>query len=308
MEPLLVHHHLPKTAGRSLRKVMDANYGPGELVNLTGREQGDPAQWYRDWWASLPGEERAAVRCVSSHTAQYLIPVVTDRPVRAFCTLRDPVERVISLVFFIVWMDEHGRRSPMLAAMRERGWELGDVYRHLGDGAERSPREAELFWPLFNGQSREILAPSAEPSSLSFDRRSPELEAFGERVSALLSDRYVVGASERFSQSVRLFADSFGWRTTFVPHVNVRPYGSKRSEIDEETRSLIRAHNGIDAQIHAHHMARVAALPAISRRSDLRWRAGRRGRRALWRTRRAARRVLHELPGPGARGRSRRAP
>jgi hypothetical protein len=296
VEPLLVHHHLPKTAGRSLRKVMEANYGPGELVNLTGREQGDPAQWYRDWWASLPGEERAAVRCVSSHTAQYLIPVVTDRPVRAFCTLRDPVERVISLVFFIVWMDEHGRRSPMLAAMRERGWELGDVYRHLGGERDLPAELRELFWPLFNGQSREILGPRVDWSSLPFEAEEPELDSFRDEVLDALRETYVVGVSERLSESVRLFADSFGWRRTFVPQVNVRPYGSRRSEINEETRSLIRAYNRVDADVHERHLGRVSSLPATSRADDLRWRVRERGRRGAWRARRTARRVLHELP------------
>jgi hypothetical protein len=306
VEPLLVHHHLPKTAGRSLRKVMEANYASGELADLTGREEGDPARWYRDYWKSLEPGAKTALRCVSSHNAQHLIPAVEDRPVRAFCTLREPVERVISLVFFIAWMDEHGRHSPMLAAMRERDWRLGDVYRRLGRGGACSEADAALFWPLFNGQAREIAAPYLEPSSAPFDPRAPGLEGLGDRVTSLLSEHYVVGVSERLSQSVRLFAESFGWRRTFVPEVNVRPYGFQRSEIDDETRALIRAHNRVDAELHAGHLTRVAALPGTSRAGDLRWRAGRRGRRALRRTRSTARRVLGGLPLARAHGRSRR--
>jgi hypothetical protein len=291
VEPLLVHHHLPKTAGRSLRKVMQANFARGELVNLTGLEDADPARWYRDYWESLPAHERMRVRCVTSHFSQHLIPVVAERPVRAFCTLREPVERVISLFFFTRWIHENGRPSPMLAAMEQRGWGLGDVYRNLGCGRDRSPEDAALFWRLFNGQTREILEPESDPAVPAFAPAGCEPIGIEDEVRARLDRLYVVGVSERFSQSIRLFADSFGWSKVFIPRVNVRPYPWDRSEIDAETRSLIRSHNRVDEELHAEHLARVSALPRTPRRSDLRWRAHGRWRRSLWLARRAARRA-----------------
>lgn len=289
-------HHLPKTAGTSLRRVMEANFGPGELVNLTGRQEGDPAEWWPAYWASLPLERRAAIRCVTAHTAQFLVPTVTERPVRAFCLLRDPVQRVISTYFYIAWMDEHGQRSPMLAAMRERGWTLGDSYRELADDRELAGELAGLFWPLFNSQSREILAPVAGFTALSLNPEQAELERHHQQVADVLSRTYVVGVAERFSQSVRLFADSFGWRKAFVPRENVRPYGSRRDQIDEQTRSLIKAHNALDEALHAGHLARLDSLPPTSRVDDLRWRSQQRARRELRRARRTARRKLGVPP------------
>jgi len=298
VEPLLIHHHLPKTAGRSLRVVLEENYGPGELLNLTGREEGaDLTSWYRSWWQSLPGDERARARCVTSHTAQYLFPVVEERPVRAFCMLREPVERVISLVFFIRWMDEHGKRSPMLSAMRERSWALKDVYRDIGGEENLDPELKRLFWPLFNGQTREVAGPALDWSSPPFGAGAVGLEPLREAASRLLSERYLVGVSERFSESLRLFVDAFSWRRAFVPHVNVRPYGSKRSEVDEETRSLIRAYNAVDFELHAQYLDRVSALPAVRRRDDLEWRARRRGRREVRRARRTAGRLVANVGG-----------
>ncbi len=261
---------------------MEANYREGELVNLTGKEdEGDLTASYRRWWETLPAIERRTVRCVTSHTAQYLIPVVTDRPVRAFCTLRDPVERVISLLFFVRWMDEHGKPSRMLATMRERGWELKHVYRELAGAGELPAEERELFWPLFNGQAREIAGPSIDWSSHPFEAGTAALRPLRDRASDILIERYVVGVSERFSQSLRLFADAFGWRHTFLAEVNVRPYGFLRSEIDEETRSLVRAYNSVDAELHDRYMRAVSTLPHVRRRDDLSFRARRRTRRGL---------------------------
>jgi len=294
VQPLLVHHHLPKTAGRSLRLVLEANHGPGELVNLTGREEEGLGldELYRRWWRSLAEAERATVRCVTSHTAQYLVPVVDDRPVRVFTMLREPVERVISLVFFIRWMDENGSHSPMLAAMRERGWQLKDVYRELGGDNDAPSDLKRLFWPLFNGQAREVAGPYVDWAAPAFRAGAGGLDSLREVADGLLAKRYVVGVSERFSQSLRLFADTFGWRRTFIPHVNVQPYGSTRSEIDEETRSLIRTYNGVDAELHDRHLATLSGRPAVSRRRDLEWRARRRGRREIGRVRRVGRRLV----------------
>jgi len=274
---------------------MQANLDPEELVNLTGQEEGDPAQWYRTYWESLTPEQRSSVRCVTSHYSQFPIPVVTDRPVRVFCMLREPVERVISLLFFLRWMDEHGSPSPVLAKMRERGWELKDVYRNLGCDRECSPEDAALFWRLFNGQAREILEPQVDPTLPPFAPQGSGPVGIEDEVRARLSEVYVVGVSERFSQSIRLLGESFGWRKVFVPQLNVRPYPSSRSEIDEETRSLIRLHNGLDRDLHDHYLARVSALPPTSRSSDLRWRAQQRWRRNVWLTRRAAQRARSRL-------------
>ena len=193
-------------------------------------------------------------------------------------------------------MDDHGGRSPMLAEMRARGWELKDVYRELGGEADLPGETRALFWPLFNGQAREIMGPRLEWSAFPFTERGTELESFGAQVRERLDEIYVVGVSERFSQSVRLFADSFGWRKVFVPRVNVRPYPSRRSEIDEETRALIRAYNRVDAELHARHLALVEGLPPARRVDDLRWRADQRRRHEVWRARRRVRRALGKLP------------
>lgn len=292
MEPLLVCHHLPKTAGTSLRRVLKANFRPGELVNLTGRQKGDPADWWQTYWSSLSSERRAAIRCVTAHSAQFLLPAVTERPVRAFCLLRDPVERVVSSFFYIAWMDEHGQRSPMIEAMRRRGWELSDVYREVERHPTLGDELADRFWPLFNGQARELLAPVTGFTSLALRPEAAQLERHRGRVLQLLSERYVVGVTERFSQSVRLFADSFGWSKAFVPRENVRPYGPRRDLIDEETRSLIGAHNTLDTQLHSQYRAKLETLPPTSRGDDLRWRGEQRARRGLRWVRRGAQRSL----------------
>jgi hypothetical protein len=219
--------------------------------------------------------------------------------------LRDPVERVNSLYLFLRWQREQLGKAEngvrIMAKMRELGWELDDVYRELGGGGEPPPELRELFFLFFNGQAREILAPVTSDLPLAADAQ--QLDRFRDRALERLSSNYVVGTQDRFSQSVRLFADSFGWRRTFVPRLRVSPYGARREEVDEETRSLIRAHNRVDAELHARYSERLSALPAVSHLSQRSWqvrqRLGRPSARARESWRAVRRRLPSSAPGSG---------
>lgn len=304
MQPLLIQHHISKTAGTSLRQVTRANFGPEEIADiekLFGLERiREDWRWenairaYRHEYESLAPERRARIRCLVGHTAPLLLSVVDDRPVRAFTMLRDPVERVISLWRHAQWLVDQGLPTvwrPLVEAMRERGFDLKAAYRELGDAPDAASVANGAFQALFNEQSRQILLGVLDPRQIPFSRDAEDLEPYRVRASELLKSGYVVGAQERFSQSVRLFADSFGWRRAFVPRLNVR----SGPPVDDETRSLIRAYNRLDLDLHRPYFERLAPLPAVSRRAHLRGSAYRRARPYISRTRGA----LHRIQGGG---------
>ncbi len=291
MEPLLLHHHLAKNAGTSLRQVLQANFHGGELFeNYSLSVWTEPGKWWREWYESLPPAQRARLRCVGAHSAQLLLPVVADRPVQAFCVLRDPVERVTSLYDFSLRqmrrlresgqearaLGKQARTGRLAAAILNHGWNLKDIYRELG-GGDASPELIE-FQIFFNGQTREILAPFVNFTELPLSAGLDGLEPYRRRAFQTLRDSYVVGTQDRLSQSVHMFADRFGWRKAFVPRVNVRSPGPE-PELDAETRELIRAHNSIDAELHAHYSEQLAGLPPVSRLSQRRWLVQHRARR-----------------------------
>jgi len=305
VEPLVVQTHIPQTGGTALRQLVNANYEHDEVVHTERLGVGpaavlgsvDPAsalvRAWREYYGSLPAAERSRLRCVCGHQAPFVIDAVTDRPVRAFTMLRDPVDRVISSYFFML---QHADRLPpsnpavrVLAAMRQRGWGLGDVYRELGGAGDYRSKLRELDEParaqllaFFNGQIRHLLLPAVTPDDVPPDADGEVLRDCRDKAFAMLSKRYVVGTQDRFSQSVRLFADSFGWRRVFEPRVNVgRLRGRREAEIDQETLSLIRRYNRADAELHAHYSERLRALPPVGRLTDLRAR----GRRSASRMR-----------------------
>jgi hypothetical protein len=268
---LLIYHHLPKSGGTSLRAVVKENYGPGEVVELYSQvaklhsksaasgTTADEAGWYRAWYESLTRDELERLRCVSSHTANQLMPVL-DRPFRAFCMLRDPVEHVWSLYHYVLELAERGEKQGRGALsgreLKRLGWSLTDVYRELGGGGPGHSTVHDRLGGFFNGQARSILAPWIKQSQLEY-WRGPTKGASRMRNRALeiLSRHYVVGVHERYDRSLENFAAAFGWRHVDAPHLN---RSSERARPDAQTRAAILAHNQIDDELHARFAAELA--------------------------------------------------
>lgn len=319
VQPLVVQTHILKTGGTALRQLVNANYRRDEVVHLEGLDIGPAAlerrehsssahvQAWRDYYAALAPEEKCRVRCYCGHQAPFLIKAIDDRPVKAFCMLREPVDRVVSSYLFMLWSAERLPASDpvvqVLTAMTERGWTVADLYRQLGGDSDYRAKlvgldelaVGALVATFFNGQARHLLAGEEDIQEMPLAGDCREFESYRARVDSVLSQRYVVGTQDRFSQSVRLFADSFGWRRVFVPRVNVGRLrgGHHEAEIDDETLSLIRRYNQVDAELHGRYAARLSTMPTVGRVAELRTGARRTAARARARVR--------------ARGRPRRA-
>ncbi|MGI8806223.1 MAG: hypothetical protein ACR2IN_11140 [Thermoleophilaceae bacterium] len=298
MEPLLIQHHIAKTAGTSLRQVTRANFAANEVADIerTFHLTRIPPDFHwetvirraRAAYQSLPADRRTGTRCFMGHAAPLLMAVIDDRPVRAFTMLRDPVERVVSLYRHAERQarapaSATGRWAPMAHAMRDRRLSLKDIYLSA-ESRSRDPGHEHLFRPFFNEQGGQILLGVLDSREMPVTSDRASLEPYTRRALDILSDRYVVGTQDHFSQSVRLFADSFGWRTLFVPRANVR---GESLPVDEETSALIRAYNAVDAELHAHYEQRLAYLPGVGRVARLRGGTGHRARRRLAWARRA---------------------
>jgi hypothetical protein len=149
--------------------------------------------------------------------------------------LRDPIEHACALY--------EERRAELEA----RGWSLADVYRNLGGGTVRSSELHDEFSGFFNGQARSVLVPGDDGSKLAYWAGIPER-----------------GATLR-DKALEILAGG---------DVDAARAEPGALPADPETRSLILAHNQIDAELYAHFLG-------IAERGRTRPRARRSGPRTL---------------------------
>ena len=244
--PLVVFHHIQKTAGTSLRRVVRANMPPADIEVVTrlrtaARTPAELLAWYRNWYASQDEDRRARLCCVMSHSAGFLLPAL-DRPAEALVLVREPFDRTLSQY-------HHKRRTrgperPLapLEQLYERG--ASRAGRPRGAGAWGA-----LWDQLCNWQSRSLLSVFYDVSELEHSAGpSADADVWRDRLRDLVERVFLVGVQDRFEQYVQLLAHRYGWQP-FVPRAKVN---AQRPGLDTSADPLevILAYNWLDAELY----------------------------------------------------------
>ena len=244
-EPIVVVHHIQKTAGTSLRRVVRTNLLPAEVEVARDQRSAlfDPVglrDWYDDWYRSLEANRRARLCCVMSHSAGYLLPSL-DRPAVALALVREPVDRVISF---------HEYKRGISDSRRERGRKyrpvvpLEEIY-----GPGRAGRAAWLA-RYFNWQSRALLSVFYDIADFPWSAGpSPDAELWRARLGDLVDGVFFAGVQDRFAEYVELLARRFGWRAV-VTRAKAAEGRLQVDQLPDELRETIRAYNWLDAELH----------------------------------------------------------
>jgi len=255
MDKLLIFHHIPKTAGTSLRNIIENNYLPHEIVTTYGANR-KSVDWYKKFYNSLTIEEKASIRCIAAHTVHFIIPVLIEQqhPFQVFCLLRDPVDRIVSLYHFCkkIPYTKSGGGAQKGQKIRELNWKIEDIYLNLGEGNENSSELHSIFKDFFNGQTRILLSPHVNTETLEYTRISQNF--YEKQVKDILQKHYVVGVQEKFSESINLFAQKFGWKNLPNRRDNIGHYENKLSK---DVIELIRSYNAIDTKLHTDYFKAI---------------------------------------------------
>jgi hypothetical protein len=175
--------HIPKTAGLTMRFILDTYFGLGEVC---------PADGYASL-ASFSKKELAPFRLLRGHFWHNIGERLPSTPV--FMTiLRDPVERTLSQF-------EYVRSDPRNGPLHDRA-KVMTFEEYLED---EHMRECTLR----NVQTR-FLAPARQPLD---PHEIVPLEHLGlEQAKSNLGSCHFVGVTERFDEALKLLAYTFGWR------------------------------------------------------------------------------------------------
>ncbi|HNX96318.1 MAG TPA: sulfotransferase family 2 domain-containing protein [Candidatus Aminicenantes bacterium] len=323
--PPIYFMHVPKTAGRSVTDILFSLYGPRNSVSLKM-----PDQLGRVSLAELRAKDH-----VSSHYGPGLFEPLRRPGLICFTMLRDPLERVVSHLYFhqralrkgAPFSDEHRRRmEPFLSAGIERWLDAPEARfliedfqtRHLGISFDYRPY-------LKDGPAGAVppVLERPEPAQVLLD--GLDMGEVLVRARGWLEKVEMVGITEHFAESLELLCakigvpprrqwpasnlgpnksavEAFGYRKTLAPVLVERIEALNRYDIE-----LYR----FGCELFAERLARFRAHPprtfcvlprlrwAIYEPGRAAWHRSRRRWPGLARLRRAPRRVGW---GDGKRG------
>jgi hypothetical protein len=254
--PILVYHHVPKTAGTALRQLIRINLPPSERVGVRSPRGASPRatllDWYREWYESFAASERDRLCCVMSHSAGYVLPAL-DRPAAELLLAREPVDRVLSHFHYT-----KARRRRTNRVFKDEP--IDAIYTRFS--GRLPPDRADALHPsnqYFNGQSRTILRVWYDVSVLPYSEGPcPDADLWRERLFAIVDAAFCAGVQDRFADFADVLARRLGWRAE-VPRAKVNKRRPSTSSLDPELRATILAHNWLDAELHRRCAERLDA-------------------------------------------------
>lgn len=223
-EPLVVFHHIQKTAGTAIRHLLHANYksDAAKVVSV-------PRHTTRSWFVGLKdglGDRFLWLRAVAGHDANYLLPLLDGRPAAAFTVVREPVDRVLSRYYFL-------SRTP--------SWTLEDLY--LGRWDKQIPG-------FFSGQAKSLLEPLCDTSGIPKTADEPGADEWRERLEQALAAYVVVGTQDRLDETIDALGALPGIRRRELYQVRVQRGRPATSSLEPRVAELIRRNNWLDDELY----------------------------------------------------------
>jgi hypothetical protein len=218
---VLIFVHIQKTAGSTVRWIIQRHYAQGRVLELGKTRDHLPLEQFR----LLPQAERDQYDCLIGHIP-YGLHELVSRPADYITFLRDPLERAASQ-FYYICRTPANRIYPLVAAT---GFSIAEYARN------------EEFGRPDNMQVRYVIGAGTEGQMTPDDL---------ERAKIALCERYACfGLAERFDESLVLLRRALGWGQIYYLKQNVTASRPPLAEIPGEALEIFARKYALDAALH----------------------------------------------------------
>lgn len=211
----VVFLHIPKTGGTTLTKLIKQIYNKSFIWH---HSEGD--------FRTLPPEEREHYRIIVGHTNLDMnLHRYLPQPCAYVTLLRDPIERILSLYYYISESPWHALHEFI------RSKSLKDCVESVGGFANEQTRALSSNASLsdFRGYKRELVENAKEN---------------------ILEKLTVVGITEEYDRFIDQLNKTFGWDIQCYTKKAVTKSRPRRNEIPNETVSAIKKYNQMDIELY----------------------------------------------------------
>ncbi len=219
----IIFLHIPKTAGATLRQFIDQNYDRSRVFDVLQRSRTSP-----EALAAMPEDEKRRIQLIYGHFYFGLHDSLPQRTTY-LTMLRDPVNRVLSHYYYVIKTPMHRLHQRVVS---ERMTLEDYIHSKLTD-------------ELDNGQVRMLSGIPAVP----IGECSPEMLRLAK--DNLVKHFTAVGLTERFDDSLRLFARVYQWKPAAVQSMNVNEKRQSKNEIPPNVLRWVEKMNELDMDLYA---------------------------------------------------------
>lgn len=251
--------HIPKTAGMSIYRVLEAVFPPHEIC----------PGWLWDQIIRIPKPELRHYRLFRGHFYGYLEPYL-GRQLKKFTILRDPIERSISHYEHVCRDPGHPFHAQAQSRSLLEFCTAGDT-RHLIENFQAHCLATLYLDPAHVARDmgeKELGTFQLETAieQMLYRMRDPEWLLHAAMQSLPLFS--AVGVTEEFETSLAMFCELINCPLQSPRRENVAPERTSAAQLDSATLGVLREIVKVDAALHSHARSRllgnVATVPALS--------------------------------------------
>ena len=220
-DELILFLHIPKAAGSTFKKILNRNYSRNSIIQFTGKKS------EIENFLLLPEQRKKAINVIEGHMT-YGFHKFIPKPYKYLTFLRDPVERVVSLYYFIKRRPAHYLHNKII----NDNMSLLDFIN------------SNLSVEIDNHQTRLISGIEDIPIG------SCSIEIFEKAKSNLINDFVFVGISEKFNESLLVFKDIFKQNNIFYSVRNQTKNRPLVKNIPDSVINAIAEKNKFDIELY----------------------------------------------------------
>jgi len=218
--------HLPKTAGTTMRRILDREYRNARRYEIGEDVTGDIRKFRGRSWN--PSDMPHLVQGHMSYGLHQCVP----GPATYVTLLREPISRALSDYHYVTSTPGH------------------PIHEHVKDLSLVEYFESGITGQLSNGQVR-LLSGDHLPDDLGVpSNRRMEHADLDNAQDHLRNGFAAVGLQERFDETLLLFRRRLGWGWPFYVRENVTTRDYRREDIDPGDLARLRELNLLDIELH----------------------------------------------------------